>query len=187
MVMELVEGDCLSDITREGRPIPAHRAMEIARQVVLALSTAHRLGVIHRDVKPGNVMLDADGAVKVADFGIARAWNHATELTQTGSVIGTATYFSPEQAQGRPGRHALRHLFPGGGPLRDAGGATSLPGGDSHVRGLPARFHRGGAPFILATPRSPRSWMPSCCGRSAKILTADTRTPSPYCKIWRRG
>ncbi len=102
MVMELVEGDCLSDITREGRPIPAHRAMEIARQVVLALSTAHRLGVIHRDVKPGNVMLDADGAVKVADFGIARAWNHATELTQTGSVIGTATYFSPEQAQGRP-------------------------------------------------------------------------------------
>lgn len=102
MVMELVEGDCLRDITREGRPIPARRAVEIARQVVLALAIAHRLGVIHRDVKPGNIMLTPDGVVKVADFGIARAWNQSTELTQTGSVIGTATYFSPEQAKGHP-------------------------------------------------------------------------------------
>ena len=102
MVMELVEGDCLRDITREGRPFPPRRAVEIARQVVLALAIAHRLGVIHRDVKPGNIMLTPDGTVKVADFGIARAWNQSTELTQTGSVIGTATYFSPEQAQGKP-------------------------------------------------------------------------------------
>ncbi len=102
MVMELVEGDCLSEITKEGNPFLVRRAVEIARQVVLALSIAHRLGVVHRDVKPGNIMLDAEGSVKVADFGIARAWNHATDLTQTGSVIGTATYFSPEQAQGHP-------------------------------------------------------------------------------------
>ena len=101
MVMELVEGDCLRDITGEGRSLPPRRAVEIVRQVVLALAIAHRLGVIHRDVKPGNIMLTPDGSVKVADFGIARAWNHSTELTQTGSVIGTATYFSPEQAQGR--------------------------------------------------------------------------------------
>ncbi len=102
MVMELVEGDCLSDLIRGGRPLHPRRAVEITRQVVLALATAHRLGVIHRDVKPGNIMLTPDGTVKVADFGIARAWNHSTELTQAGSVIGTATYFSPEQAQGRP-------------------------------------------------------------------------------------
>lgn len=102
MVMELVEGDCLRDITRVGNPLPPRKAVEIARQVVLALAIAHRLGVIHRDVKPGNIMLTPDGAVKVADFGIARAWNQATELTQTGSVIGTATYFSPEQAKGLP-------------------------------------------------------------------------------------
>ena len=102
MVMELVEGDCLRDITRAGRPMPPRRAVEIARQVVLALSIAHRLGVVHRDVKPGNIMLTPDETVKVADFGIARAWNQATELTQTGSVIGTATYFSPEQARGLP-------------------------------------------------------------------------------------
>jgi serine/threonine-protein kinase len=102
MVMELVEGDCLRDITQSGMPLPQRRAVDIARQVVLALAIAHRLGVIHRDVKPGNIMLTPDGAVKVADFGIARAWNQSTELTQTGSVIGTATYFSPEQAKGRP-------------------------------------------------------------------------------------
>ncbi len=101
MVMELVEGDCLSDLIREGRPLSPRRAVEITRQVVLALATAHRLGVIHRDVKPGNIMLTTDGTVKVADFGIARAWIHSTDLTQTGSIIGTATYFSPEQAQGR--------------------------------------------------------------------------------------
>ena len=102
MIMELVEGDCLRDVIGEGRPMPPRRAVEIVRQVVLALAIAHRLGVIHRDVKPGNIMLTPDGTVKVADFGIARAWNQATELTQTGSVIGTATYFSPEQAQGKP-------------------------------------------------------------------------------------
>ncbi len=101
MVMELVEGDCLRDLIAEGRPLHPRRAVEVARQVVLALATAHRLGVIHRDVKPGNIMLTNDGTVKVADFGIARAWNHSTDLTRTGSIIGTATYFSPEQAQGR--------------------------------------------------------------------------------------
>ena len=101
MVMELVEGDCLRDLITDRRPLHPRRAVEITRQVVLALATAHRLGVIHRDVKPGNIMLTGDGTVKVADFGIARAWNHSTDLTRTGSVIGTATYFSPEQAQGR--------------------------------------------------------------------------------------
>ena len=101
MVMELVEGDCLRDLITEGRPLHPRRAVEVTRQVVMALATAHRLGVIHRDVKPGNIMLTGDGTVKVADFGIARAWNHSTDLTRTGSIIGTATYFSPEQAQGR--------------------------------------------------------------------------------------
>ncbi len=102
MVMELVEGDCLRDITREKRPIPPRRAADIARQVASALAVAHRLGVIHRDVKPGNIMLTPEGAVKVADFGIARAWDQTTQLTEAGAVIGTATYFSPEQAQGEP-------------------------------------------------------------------------------------
>jgi serine/threonine-protein kinase len=76
------------------------RAAEIGSDVAIALAYAHRHGVIHRDVKPGNVLITEDGIVKVTDFGIARAINTEESLTQTGAVMGTATYFSPEQAEG---------------------------------------------------------------------------------------
>jgi serine/threonine-protein kinase len=102
IVMELVEGRCLRDVLRsEGRLLP-RRAMEIATEVAAALAVAHRGGLVHRDIKPGNILLSKDGIVKVTDFGIARAWDDSQELTRTGAVIGTATYFSPEQAQGAP-------------------------------------------------------------------------------------
>ncbi|MGB7860662.1 MAG: PASTA domain-containing protein, partial [Acidimicrobiia bacterium] len=78
------------------------RATEIAAETAAALSVAHQAGLVHRDVKPGNILLAKDGTVKVTDFGIARAWDDSQELTKTGAVIGTATYFSPEQAQGAP-------------------------------------------------------------------------------------
>jgi eukaryotic-like serine/threonine-protein kinase len=102
IVMEYVDGKSLSDILRsEGLP-PPDAAAGIATDVAAALGFAHRNGVVHRDVKPGNIMITAAGHVKVADFGIARAIAGGAEenLTQTGSVMGTATYFSPEQAQG---------------------------------------------------------------------------------------
>lgn len=102
IVMELVEGRSLRDVLkREGHLLP-RRAAEIAAEVAAALAVAHRAGLVHRDIKPGNVLLTADGSVKVTDFGIARAWDDSEQLTRTGAVIGTATYFSPEQAQGRP-------------------------------------------------------------------------------------
>jgi eukaryotic-like serine/threonine-protein kinase len=101
IVMEYVNGRTLADILKDG-PVPPMRAAEIADAVAGALGFAHRSGVVHRDVKPGNILVSADDTVKVADFGIARALNSATEhdLTQAGAVMGTATYFSPEQAQG---------------------------------------------------------------------------------------
>ncbi len=102
IVMELVDGRSLRDVLREEGPLLPRRAVEISAEVAAALSVAHRSGLIHRDVKPGNILLTADGTVKVTDFGIARAWDDSSELTKTGSVIGTATYFSPEQAQGAP-------------------------------------------------------------------------------------
>jgi len=102
MVMELIHGRTLRDVRRsEGMLLP-RRAAEIAAETAAALTVAHQAGVYHRDIKPGNIMLTADGTVKVTDFGIARALDDSEELTRTGAVIGTATYFSPEQAQGLP-------------------------------------------------------------------------------------
>lgn len=102
MVMELVRGRSLRDIIQaEGRLLP-RRATEIAAEIAKALDAAHHSGVIHRDIKPGNVLLTTDGTVKVTDFGVARARNASEGLTKVGSVVGTATYFSPEQASGDP-------------------------------------------------------------------------------------
>ena len=99
IVMEYVDGRTLSSILRNG-PLDPVRAASIGADVAAALDFAHRRGVIHRDVKPGNVLINNSDQVKVADFGIARAIGTSEDLTQTGSVMGTATYFSPEQAQG---------------------------------------------------------------------------------------
>src|SRR4051812_3214439 len=103
IAMEYIEGRSLSEIVRAEGPMPQRRAAEVTADVASALGFAHRNGVIHRDVKPGNVMVERGGQVKVADFGIAQAIGgpEQTQLTRAGSVMGTATYFSPEQAQGR--------------------------------------------------------------------------------------
>jgi serine/threonine-protein kinase len=100
--MEYVDGRSLADILRSEGPLHPQRAAEVASDIAAALGFAHRNGVVHRDVKPGNVLISPTGQVKVADFGIARALGADPEsnLTQAGSVMGTATYFAPEQAQG---------------------------------------------------------------------------------------
>ena len=99
--MEYVAGRTLRDILREGRKILPERALEITSGVLSALDYSHRAGIIHRDIKPGNVMLTPSGDVKVMDFGIARAISDASStMTQTAAVVGTAQYLSPEQARG---------------------------------------------------------------------------------------
>jgi serine/threonine-protein kinase len=100
IVMEIVDGRSLRDVLKSEGALLPRRATEIAAETAAALSVAHAAGLVHRDVKPGNILLAKDGTVKVTDFGIARAWDDSQELTRTGAVIGTATYFSPEQAQG---------------------------------------------------------------------------------------
>ncbi len=103
IVMEHVSGRSMSDVLRSTGPLHPDRAAEIASDVAGALSTAHAAGLVHRDIKLGNILVSDSGDVKVADFGIATALVSGGDaaLTQHGSVMGTATYFSPEQAQGK--------------------------------------------------------------------------------------
>ena len=103
IVMEYVVGRSMADVLRSTGPLSPDRAAEIACDVAEALGNAHSAGLVHRDVKLGNIIVSDDGVVKVADFGIATALARRTSdnLTQIGSVMGTATYFSPEQAQGK--------------------------------------------------------------------------------------
>ncbi|MFD7642380.1 protein kinase [Kitasatospora sp. NPDC059795] len=99
LVMELVHGDTLGRLIADHGTLPVERAVGIAAAVLDALAAAHAQGLVHRDIKPGNIMITHDGGVKVVDFGIARAGSSSgQQLTQTASVIGTAAYLSPEQA-----------------------------------------------------------------------------------------
>jgi serine/threonine-protein kinase len=98
IAMEYLDGRSLKDIVRDEGPLPPARATELILQVLKAARFAHRRGIIHRDFKPHNVLVDDEGRAKVTDFGIARAG--ASDMTETGSIMGTAQYLSPEQAQG---------------------------------------------------------------------------------------
>jgi eukaryotic-like serine/threonine-protein kinase len=100
IVMEYVDGVTLRDIVHTQGPMPSKRAIEVIADACQALNFSHQHGIIHRDVKPANIMISKTGAVKVMDFGIARALADANSVTQTAAVIGTAQYLSPEQARG---------------------------------------------------------------------------------------
>ena len=99
IVFELVEGENLKELVERGGPLPVRRALDLGLQVARALAFAHGEGIIHRDVKPQNVLLDGEGRAKVTDFGIARTID-AVGTTETGTVLGTSHYIAPEQARG---------------------------------------------------------------------------------------
>lgn len=100
IVMEYVAGQSGAEILRERGTLPVDEALALLSQACLGLDHAHRHGVVHRDVKPGNLLRSADGVVKLADFGIAKAVSEESSITQVGSVLGTAAYLAPEQAAG---------------------------------------------------------------------------------------
>ena len=100
LVMELVEGGTLGDLIARDGPLPVGQALAITDSILAALGAAHADGLVHRDVKPANILIGADGRVKLADFGIAKAQDLGRDLTATGQVLGTAGYLAPEQAAG---------------------------------------------------------------------------------------
>jgi serine/threonine-protein kinase len=100
IVMELVDGQTLADELARRKRLPPQEAADIAATVAAALAHAHEAGLVHRDVKPANVLIGAGGEIKIADFGIAAAAGDRTRLTEVGTVLGTASYLAPEQAAG---------------------------------------------------------------------------------------
>jgi serine/threonine-protein kinase len=102
IVFEYVEGENLKDLIDRTGPLPIRRALELAIEVAGGLAFAHDHGIVHRDVKPQNVLLNGDGGAKVTDFGIARTLDVERGVTQTGTVLGTSNYISPEQAGSKP-------------------------------------------------------------------------------------
>ena len=137
LAMEFIDGVGLDRvIANEGR-LPVERAALLAAQVADALDFAHRNHVVHRDVKPANIMIETGDRVKVTDFGIAKVTDSGDHLTMTGSLLGTPSYMSPEQARGSVARRPQRPLRGGRHPLRDArpgrrpSAATPSPGSSS--------------------------------------------------------
>ena len=101
-VMEYIEGNTLTSVISGNKTIGLSDILYIGSQVANGLTEAHKRGLVHRDIKPGNIMITPDGKVKVTDFGIVSLQNEESDITKTGAVLGTASYISPEQAQGKP-------------------------------------------------------------------------------------
>ena len=164
IAMEYLEGKTLKELIVSRGPTPVRVAIDYTRQILSALEFAHRAGIVHRDIKPHNVVVAPDGRLKVTDFGIARSGS--SQMTEAGSIIGTAQYLSPEQAQGRP-VHPSSDLYSVGVVLYEMltgtvpfSGDTALEIAMKHLNTVPdaavdeaaARARRGAA---RARPRRP--------------------------------
>ena len=177
IVMEYIEGRTLKELIVTRGPCPVPVAISYTRQILAALRYAHKNGIIHRDIKPHNVIVDREGRVKVADFGIARAG--ASEMTEAGSIVGTAQYLSPEQARGAPVDESsdlystgivLYELLTGTVPFT---GETPVEIAMKHLSQTPRRRRR-------ADRRSRTTSTSSSCARSRRSRPTATAPPPSW-------
>jgi hypothetical protein len=186
IVMELVNAPTLADLVRHSGPLPVERVAEIGAQVAGALEAAHQAGIVHRDVKPGNVMVPERGTAKLADFGIASLQGDP-QLTSTGLVIGSPAYMAPEQAKGEPSGPPADFWALGatmfyaveGGPPFDRG--TSIATLAAVVNDPPRRPQRAGplAPLLTALLDKDPSSRPTGPALRAELDRLTTRPAPP--------
>ncbi|MET7383149.1 serine/threonine-protein kinase [Streptomyces sp. NPDC005526] len=152
LVMELVEGDSLAGELTTGGPLTPERLAQVAQHTAEGLAAAHAQGIVHRDIKPGNLMSDRDGTVRIGDFGIARfVDDHSAALTSTGQIVGTGLYLAPERAIGTPATSAsdlyslgcVLYQLAVGRPPFEASAPTALL--YQHVDSAPVPPHQRGA------------------------------------------
>ena len=185
LVMEWIEGRSLKDVVADG-PLPEQEARRITLQLLAALEHAHEHGIVHRDIKPQNVLITPDGTAKLTDFGIARSIDATHGLTMAGQIVGTAAYLSPEQAKGQPVTAAsdvysvgamLFELITGRPPfVADTAMATALMHVDDPVPAVRA-LRRDASPAIAAVvaramAKPPADRYPSAAAMAA-ALTED--------------
>lgn len=169
IAMEYVAGRCLKEVILGEAPLPPARVVDLARQIVSALGFAHQAGIVHRDVKPQNVIVDAGERAKVTDFGIARAAGDG-QITETGAVIGTALYLSPEQAVGSPATPASDLYSVGVVMYEMATGRPPFTGDNAVALGV---LH------VSQAPRPPRELVPDLPpALEAVILKALAKAPA---------
>ena len=169
IAMEYLEGRSLKEIIVKYAPLSPELLVSVAVQIVEALRFAHRRDVIHRDIKPQNIIIDNDGRVKVTDFGIARAGSAST-MTEAGSILGTAHYFSPEQAQGQP-VEAASDLYSLGVVMYEMATGRLPFDGDNPVSIAMQHVHDMPAPprsINPEHPREPRGGHPAGAGQAAR-------------------
>ncbi len=164
LTMELVEGKSLRERLGAG-PLETAEALRIAGEVLRALADLHRLGIVHRDVKPGNILLGRDGVVKLADFGLARHWDGGdTRATETEGLVGTMEYLAPEQALGRP-VDARTDLYAFGIVLFEMLSGTVPFASDSVLGGVVARL-REAAPDVRKVRPGVAPWLAAVVART---------------------
>jgi len=174
IVMELVEGESLRQLLDRRRVLDPPEACSIAHQVAAALDHAHRMGIVHRDIKPANVLVPREGAVKVTDFGIAKAAGGG-DFTRTGTVVGTARYLSPEQVQGQTA-DARTDVYALGLVLYEMLAGRPAYSGDTEMATAIARLTGPPPPLELTRPGIP----PAIAGVVEQALQPDPahRIPS---------
>ena len=185
LVMELVPGEALSSVLERDRSLSVDRVLDIVAQTAAALQAAHSAGLVHRDIKPGNLLITPDGRVKITDFGIARIADQVP-LTATGQVMGTVQYLSPEQASGHPASPST-DIYSLGIVAYEALAGKRPFTGESQVAIAMAQINEQPPPLPTSIPEPVRNLVLSCIAKSPKERPATAQHLARAAALLRRG